>query len=132
VQGKRYLQSKGEYTLGEKLPKKKEYDVASFIVVVLYIIIIILFLKILRIISDPPETLDLLMNIAIAIVGGLVGWGIRWFKSLSNRLDTLERKVEDETKTIKMEIAHLRDYLELSTRIARLEATQTKKSKSTN
>jgi len=34
------------------------------------------------------------------------------------------RDYEDEIKASKMEITHLRDYLELSTRTARLEATQ--------
>jgi hypothetical protein len=112
--------------MGEEMSRrrKQEYDVASFVTGILYLIIIVLFLKILKIIPDPPDTLELLTNIAIAIIGGLVGWEIRWFKSLSDRLETLEGKFEDETKAIKMEIAHLRDYLELSTRIARLEATQ--------
>jgi uncharacterized membrane protein YvbJ len=104
------------------MPRKKEYDVASGFIVILYIIVFILFLKIFHIVSDPPDELDLLMNIAIAIVGGLVGWGIKWFMNLSNRIETLEQNFNDETKSIKNELVHLRDYLELSTRIARLEA----------
>jgi hypothetical protein len=118
--------------LGEEMSRrrKQEYSVASIFAGILYIIIIILFLKILKIIPDPPETLELLMNVAIAIVSALVGWGIRWFKNLSDRLDTLERNFENETKSIRVEISHLRDYLELSTRIARLEALATKKQSS--
>ena len=113
--------------MGEKLPRKKEFDVATFLIAILYALIIIIFLKILRIIPDPPEVLDLLMNITIAIVSGLVGWGIKWFKNLSSRLDTLERTFQDEMKGIRTEIAHLKDYLDISTRIARLEASSTKK-----
>jgi hypothetical protein len=103
------------------------FDIATGLVILLYIIIIIIFLKLLGIIPDPPEMLDILMNIAVAIAGTLIGWGIKFFRDLATRLENLEKTVTDEIRDLKTEIAHLRDYLDLSTRVARLEASQKKK-----
>ena len=120
----------GEYkeTSEEKdVPKPRvvlyaRYSSIMFILLlVLFTLLVISTLKTLKIIPDPPETFDvtqLIMQIAGIVIGGFLTVAYRFFKQLKTDVDALLKSVDK----INDELKNLKDTLDLSTRIARLEA----------
>jgi len=119
----------GDETVYRRAPSM---GLAAVLMALFYILVLIAFLKILKIIPDPPEVFDLtslVINVAMAVGGAAVTNLYRYFRNLQTRFTTLETSVnklnedmQNKFKDLNMEIKHLRDYMDLTTRIARLES----------
>jgi cell shape-determining protein MreC len=91
------------------------------LIAVMYILVIVVFLKLFRIIPDPPEMLDttsIVINVVVTLAASGMTLFATFLRSMFKRLDDLEETAQ-RTET---ELKHMRDYLDLSTRIAKLEA----------
>jgi len=108
----------GDESMSRRAPSA---GLPSALIAFLYLLILIAFLKILKIIPDPPEAFDvtaLIINFAVLAAGSLGTYLYNSFRNMQTKLGDIDSKLKD----LGLEIAHLRDYLDLSTRIARLEA----------
>jgi len=123
------IENVGDETMYRRAPT---IGLISVLMAALYILILIAFLKILKIIPDPPEALDvtaLIINGGVAVASGLLTYIIKSFMGLQTKLATMETSVnelrkdmQNGFKDLNLEIKHMRDQMDLSTRIARLEA----------
>ena len=107
------------------VPRKKGPDIVTIII---YVLILIIFLKLLRIIPDPPEfDVDVvlgLLTLVTSILAGVWSWMSRKFTDLEDSLTEVKKLVSDQNeRLIRMEekIGNLEKNLSFHERLIRLE-----------
>ena len=109
------------------MPKRRDSFFRAFwiIMAIYFFLLLVSILKTLKIIPDPPEYESLIREALSAIIGIAITYFYHYITGLSQRIDELSsgfNKLQNEVERLGDGLKHLRDYLELNTRITRLEA----------
>lgn len=124
--------------MGEYVPRrrrKKEEKGANIALVIAYIIIGVVFLKLLRIIPDPPEfdinTVVALVALVTTILLGFATWLSKRFSDVNDDIDDLDKHVNNLStnfKVLEERINNLQRNLNFHERLVKLEESNKKKS----
>ena len=101
------------------MPTKSSSSVSIFSVI-FYILVAVAVLKILRIIPDPSESVDYtsLIITTISTLGGSAAiYTVRHVNNFVQRVNSIDNSLRE----INTEIRHMRDIMDINTRLARLE-----------
>ncbi|RLF16002.1 MAG: hypothetical protein DRJ97_02120 [Thermoprotei archaeon] len=100
------------------MPRRRREGV-DIISILIYMFIALLWLKVLKVIPDPPEVgIDVWISAGLTLALGL-GERLRsWFAKVEGRLASLE----DEVRGLRVKVEGLESLIPLYDRIARLEA----------
>lgn len=101
------------------MPTKSSSGVSVF-AVIFYLLVAVAVLKILRIIPDPAEPIDYTSIIitTISTLGGSAAiYAVRRVNNFVQRVSNIDNSLRE----INTEIKHMRDIMDINTRLARLE-----------
>lgn len=116
--------------------RKKEEKGSNILLVVAYVIIGIVFLKLLRIIPDPPEfdinTVVGLLAIVTTILLGFATWLSKRFSDINDTIETLDEnvtKLSTDLKVLEERTSNIQNSLNFHERLVRLEESSKEKKK---
>ena len=125
--------------MGEYVPRKrrkKEETGSNIVLVVGYIIIGIVFLKLLRIIPDPPEfdinTVVALLALVTSILLGFATWLSKRFSDINDDIDDLEKianNLSTSFKVLEERTSNIQQNLNFNERLVKLEESNKEKKK---
>jgi xanthosine utilization system XapX-like protein len=125
--------------LGEYVPRKrrkKEEKGANVLLLIAYVIVGVVFLKLFRIIPDPPEfdinTVVGLLAIVTTILIGFATWLSKRFSDINDDIDDLEKHVNNLSTSFKVleeRTSNIQQSLNFNERLVKLEESNKEKKK---
>lgn len=125
--------------MGEYVPRKrrkKEEKGANVLLVVAYVIVGVVFLKLLRIIPDPPEfdinTVVALLALATTILIGFATWLSKRFSDINDDIDDLDKtvnKLSTNFQVLEERTSNIQRNLSFHERLVKLEESNKEKKK---
>jgi cytochrome oxidase assembly protein ShyY1 len=137
--GKYYLDSVGLLFSDKEMSRrrrKKEEKGSNILIIIVYIIVAVVFLKLFRIIPDPPE-FDInvvigLLALATTLLTGFATWQSKRFSDINDAIETLDEnvtKLSTDLKVLEERTSNIQNSLNFHERLVRLEESSKEKKK---